>query len=233
MNERTLLISGLDALNVSYTDDMIEKLLCFSAFLLEKNRVMNLTAITNPQEVVSRHFLDCAALVPYIKDGKTVLDVGTGAGFPGIPLAILTKGEFTLLDAQRKRIDFLNEAISLLDLKNCAAVHARAEDFAKEHRESFDIATSRAVASLSVLCELALPQIKIDGTFLAMKAEKCEDEVNASAGAMKVLGGAGAEIVPYSVPFDEVSRVIVKIEKQSETPIQYPRRFKKIQANPL
>lgn len=233
MNGYSLLTSGLSSLHIDYSEDMIEKLLCFSEFLLEKNKVMNLTAITSPEEVISRHFLDCAALVPFIKEEATVLDVGTGAGFPGIPLAILTKGEFTLLDAQRKRIDFLQEAIHLLGIKNCQAVHDRAEDFAKKHRASFDIAVSRAVASLNVLCEFSMPQIKPNGVFLAMKAANCEEEVREAMSAIKILGGLDAEMIPYEVPIDEVSRVLVNIKKSFDTPLQYPRRFKKIQANPL
>lgn len=129
----------------------------FSAMLLEKNKVMNLTAVTEPAEVVTRHFLDCAALAPLMPQGGSVLDVGTGAGFPGMPLAILCPGtEFVLLDALRKRVDFLNEVIDALGLTNCTAVHARAEEFAAAHRERFDAATSRAVAELRTLCEFAL-----------------------------------------------------------------------------
>ena len=171
--------------------------MCFSALLLEKNKVMNLTAVTDPREVVTRHFLDCAALAPQLQPGGRVLDVGTGAGFPGLPLAVLCpQTTFVLLDAQRKRIDFLSDVIAALGLSNCTAVHARAEDFAKDNRAAFDCAVSRAVAELRVLAELSLPMVRVGGCFLAMKAADCADEVAAAAHACAVLGGgSGADAV--------------------------------------
>ena len=195
---------------------------------------MNLTAVTEPTEVVTRHFLDCAALTPHMPQGGRVLDVGTGAGFPGMPLAILCpETEFVLLDALRKRIDFLNEVIETLGLTNVTAVHARAEDFAKDSRASFDMAVSRAVADLRTLSELAVPMVKVGGAFLAMKAEDCTEEVETAANARTVLGAPDAEVLHYTVPFDEVSRAIVRLQKTQETPEKYPRRFKKIQTSPL
>ena len=156
MTDRELLYTGLKEFLPEVSDKMIDNLLKFSALLLEKNKVMNLTAVTEPTEVVTRHFLDCAALAPHMPQGGRVLDVGTGAGFPGMPLAILCpETEFVLLDALRKRIDFLNEVIETLGLTNVTAVHARAEDFAKDSRASFDMAVSRAVADLRTLSELA------------------------------------------------------------------------------
>lgn len=149
MTDRELLYTGLKEFLPEVSEKMIDDLLKFSALLLEKNKVMNLTAVTEPTEVVTRHFLDCAALAPHMPQEGRVLDVGTGAGFPGMPLAILCpETEFVLLDALRKRIDFLNEVIETLGLTNVTAVHARAEDFAKDSRASFDMAVSRAVADL-------------------------------------------------------------------------------------
>ena len=163
-----------------------------------------------------------------------MLDVGTGAGFPGMPLAILCpQTEFVLLDALRKRIDFLNEVIAELGLTNVTAVHARAEDYARDNRGMFDLAVSRAVADLRVLSELALPMVKVGGAFLAMKAEDCTEEVETAANARMVLGAPDAEVLHYTVPFDEVSRAIVRLQKTQETPEKYPRRFKKIQTSPL
>ena len=157
-----------------------------------------------------------------------MLDVGTGAGFPGMPLAILCpQTEFVLLDALRKRIDFLNEVIAELGLTNVTAVHARAEDYARDNRGTFDLAVSRAVADLRVLSELALPMVKVGGAFLAMKAEDCTEEVETAANARTVLGAPDAEVLHYTVPFDEVSRAIVRLQKTQETPEKYPRRFKK------
>ena len=229
-----LLTAGLERMHIKFCPQAVDQLLRFSALLLDKNKVMNLTAVTDPCEVVTRHFLDCAALVPYLQAGQRVLDVGTGAGFPGLPLAILCpEASFVLLDAQRKRIDFLREVITALGLTNCTAVHTRAEDFAGDNRASFDAATSRAVAMLRVLCELALPMVKVGGAFLAMKAVDCMDEVGSAANAFTVLGAPAAELLRYTVPFDEIPRIIVRLRKTAETPAQYPRRFKRIQADPL
>lgn len=234
MTERDLLTAGLRELGVAECPSAADNLLRYSEILREKNKVMNLTAITDPTEIVTRHFLDCAALAPYMPQDGRVLDVGTGAGFPGMPLAILCpQTEFVLLDALRKRIDFLNEVIAELGLTNVTAVHARAEDYARNNRGTFDLAVSRAVADLRVLSELALPMIKVGGAFLAMKAEDCAEEVETAANARTVLGAPDAEVLHYTVPFDEVSRAIVRLQKTQETPEKYPRRFKKIQTSPL
>ena len=234
MTAYELLVSGLREFIPEVSPQAVDKLLRYSDLLLEKNKVMNLTAVTDPCEVATRHFLDCASLAPYIKKGETVLDVGTGAGFPGLPLAILCPGaEFTLLDAQRKRIDFLTEVVDALELTNVFPVHGRAEEFAAAHRASFDLAVSRAVADLRVLCELALPMVKVGGAFYAMKAADCMDEVGSASQAFAVLGAPSAELLHYTVPHDGVERVLVRLQKIKETPDKYPRRFKKIQTDPL
>ena len=231
MTDRELLYTGLKEFQPEVSEKMIDDLLKFSALLLEKNKVMNLTAVTEPTEVVTRHFLDCAALAPHMPQGGRVLDVGTGAGFPGMPLAILCpETEFVLLDALRKRIDFLNEVIETLGLTNVTAVHARAEDFAKDSRASFDMAVSRAVADLR---ELAVPMVKVGGCFLAMKAADCAEEVQGAAHAFEVLGVGEPEMLSYTVPHDGIERALVRLPKISDTPEKYPRRFKKIQTAPL
>ena len=234
MTDRELLYTGLKEFLPEVSEKMIDDLLKFSDLLLEKNKVMNLTAVTEPTEVVTRHFLDCAALAPHMPQGGRVLDVGTGAGFPGMPLAILCpETEFVLLDALRKRIDFLNEVIEMLGLTNVTAVHARAEDFAKDSRASFDMAVSRAVADLRTRSELAVPMVKVGGCFLAMKAADCAEEVQSAAHAFEVLGVGEPEMLSYTVPHDGIERALVRLPKISDTPDKYPRRFKKIQTAPL
>lgn len=164
---RDLLTAGLTALDLDPA--AADKLARYAELLLEKNKVMNLTAITAPRDVATLHLLDCAALAAQLDlSGKRVIDVGTGAGFPGMVLAILTPdARFTLLDSLGKRVDFLRETADAMGLRRVRCVHARAEEFARKHREQFDIATSRAVAQLNVLCELTLPLVKVGGVFLA------------------------------------------------------------------
>lgn len=228
MTERELLASGLSELQINNTQ-AVENLLEFSRLLLEKNKVMNLTAVTDPMEVVTRHFLDCAVLVPYA-EGR-VIDVGCGAGFPGIPLALLTESEVTLLDSLKKRIDWLNGTIAQLQIKNASAVHARAEEYG--HREGFDLAASRAVARLNVLAELSIPLVRVGGRFIAMKADGCAEEVEEARGAIALLGGTLEEVRSYTVPKTNLRRKLIVIKKQAETPKSYPRRFAKITAQPL
>ena len=176
-----LLREGLRELGLD--ESRAETLERFAALLLKKNEVMNLTAITEPDAVAQLHLLDSAALLPFVDlTGKTVVDVGTGAGFPGMPLRILEDDfDLTLLDSLGKRVNWLQEVCDELQLKRVACVHARAEEFAMQHREQFDIATSRAVAQLSILSELCLPLIKVGGQFIAMKSVDTEDEIAAAA----------------------------------------------------
>lgn len=232
MNDRDLLCQGLETLGL-YDPQAVDKLLAFSRLLLEKNKVMNLTAVTDPDEVVTRHFLDCAALAPWVsgEPPRQVIDVGCGAGFPGMPLALLTNARMTLLDSLNKRVAFLQEAISALGVDNAQAVHARAEAFG--HREAFDVATSRAVARLNVLAELCLPLVKVGGCFLAMKAADCAEEVQEAEAAVRLLGGEIERVQAYSVPLTDLSRRLVVVRKLSPTPEKYPRRFAKITAAPL
>lgn len=233
MNDRELLIAGLDQCLPGYSPQAVDQLLAFSERLRESNRYMNLTAVTDPNEIVTRHFLDCAVLAPMLSPGAKVLDLGTGAGFPGVPLAVLTGADFILLDAQRKRVDFLNETLAALGIKNARAIHARAEEFAAGNRECFDFVTSRAVAELNQLCELALPLLRIGGVFLAMKAADCLEETENAKNACQVLGSAPPEIIRLRPPFSEAERAVVRMEKTAPTPAAYPRRFAKIRSKPL
>ena len=206
----------------------------YAGALLEKNKVMNLTAITQPDQVATLHLLDCAALLPLSPlAGKTVIDVGTGAGLPGMVLALLTPdARFTLLDSLGKRIDFLQEVCDDMGLTHVTCVHARAEEFAGQHREQYDVAVSRAVAQLNVLCELTLPLVKVGGRFIAMKGPEADAEAKAAANALKKLGGRYEETRQFTLP-DGSARGLVFCKKISQTPTVYPRNGGKIAKKPL
>ena len=209
----------------------------YGEMLLEKNQVMNLTAITQPQDVATLHMLDCAALLDCARfEGRTLIDVGTGAGFPGLPLKILTPSlEVTLLDSLNKRVDWLNETIDTLGLKGVRAVHGRAEEEGRDpaFRERFDFAAARAVADLRLLCELCLPFLKVGGRFLAMKGTDCGDEVDKALPAIQVLGGRLEGRIDRLIPHTGVTHRVVLVEKISPTPEKYPRRWAKMQKAPL
>lgn len=230
---RDILVRGLPQLGVSI--DAIPRLEEFSRLLLEKNQVMNLTAITEPDSVATLHLLDSLSLLPLADfAGKTVVDVGTGAGFPGVPLAIaLPECRVTLLDSLNKRIEFLRESCGALGLTEVDCLHARAEEFAAAHREEFDFAVSRAVAALPVLCELCLPMVKVGGQFLAMKSVDCRQELEDAAAAIRLLGGQVRESVDYTIPTTDIVHRVVVVEKISPTPKKYPRRFAQIKKQPL
>lgn len=228
------LLSGAKELNLPLSDLQADTFCRFGEALIEKNKVMNLTAITEPREVARLHFLDCMALLN-LSDfaGKTVVDVGCGAGFPGVPLKIAEpKMQLTLLDSLRKRIDWLSEMLPELGVE-AECVSARAEEFAADHRESYDIAVSRAVARLNMLSELCLPLVKVGGAFISMKAVDSDEELSQAARGIGMLGGKIEKIWDYTVPgTDTVHRAVV-IRKVKKTPPQYPRRFAKIKQSPL
>ena len=222
---RDILAQGLPTLGIG--QECIPQLIEFSRLLLEKNQVMNLTAITEPREVATLHLLDSLA-VAAAGDlaGKKVIDVGTGAGFPGVPLAIaLPNASLTLLDSLGKRVTFLEETCRALGLQNVTCVHARAEEFAAAHRESYDVAVSRAVA--------ALPVVKVGGVFLAMKSSHSQEETEQAAKAISLLGGKLEDVTDYSIPTTDVTHRLLVIRKLSPTPKKYPRRFAQIKKQPL
>ena len=195
--------------------------------LLEWNEKINLTAITDPNEVILKHFIDSLTINKYIKENSTLADVGTGAGFPGIPLKILRPDlKITLVDSLNKRINFLNEVINKLNLVNIETVHSRIEDFGKDkkYRESFDFVTARAVANLAVLSEYLLPIAKVGGQCVCMKGSSVEEELSNGKNAIKVLGGKIKNIDEFVLPDSDMSRNVIIIDKIKNTPNKYPRK---------
>ncbi len=227
------LLEGLPPLGLTLTDEQVEAFFQYGKLLIEKNAVMNLTAITEPENVAKLHFLDSLALLRVTDfSGKSVIDVGCGAGFPGVPLKI---GEpsirLTLLDSTAKRMLWLErELLPTIGLAaNCLT--GRAEELIDDHRAQYDVAVSRAVARLHILCELCLPFVRVGGHFLAMKGAMATDEAEEAQNAIRILGGRLREIAQYPIG-DAMHRVVI-IEKVRPTPLQYPRRFSKIKQKPL
>ena len=229
----SILRDGAQALGLVLSEAQISAFARYGTLLLEKNAVMNLTAITEPAEVARLHFLDSLALLRLADfRGKRVVDVGCGAGFPGVPLLI---GEpsirLSLLDSTAKRMQWLSdELLPALGLE-AECLTGRAEELIEGRRESYDVCVSRAVARLNVLCELCLPYVKVGGSFLAMKGAAAEDEAQEAGPAIRTLGGSVREMAEYSVG-DAVHRVVI-IDKIRPTPAKYPRRFAKIKQQPL
>lgn len=234
----SLIMSGLRSLNLPLpSPDVPAKLALYGKLLLEKNQVMNLTAITDPSQVAILHFLDSAAVLGCADfKGKQVIDVGTGAGFPGLPLRILEPSiRLTLLDSLGKRVDWLREVADTLGAEDVECLHARAEEHALKpgYRDSFDFAVSRAVADLRILCELCLPYVKVGGQFLALKSTGSDEELAAAAAAIALLGGQVLPPYDYVIPGTEITHRVVVIEKTAPTPKGYPRRWARIQKAPL
>lgn len=229
---RQTLLAGLPAYSVTLSDGQIDTLCRFGEALIEKNAVMNLTAITEPSAVAQLHFLDCIALLNAVDfREKRVIDVGCGAGFPGVPLKIAEPSiRLTLLDSLAKRMNWLSETLPALGV-DAEIITARAEEFAAQRREQYDLATSRAVARLNVLAELCLPYVRVGGKFLAMKGALAQAEVEEARRGIEKLGGHVLRIFEYPVA-DAVHKAVV-IEKLRPTPPQYPRAFAKIKKSPL
>ena len=219
---------------IKITEEQEKKFDSYFQFLIEKNKVMNLTAITNESDVLFKHFLD--SILPqdlFMKNAK-VIDVGSGAGFPAIPLKIVRPDlNITMLDSLNKRVNFLNEATTMLELDGICAVHSRAEDYAKTFRESFNIATARAVAPLNTLLEYLLPLVKVGGLCIIYKSTKLEDELNQSQNALKVLGGKVKEIKTYHIMEQDLLRNVLVVEKICATPQKYPRGKNEPKTKPL
>ncbi len=221
------LISKANKMQLDINKQQIEQFYDYMNLLIEWNNKMNLTAIIEPKEIILKHFIDSLTLSEYIKDENTVLDIGTGAGFPGIPLKILyNEKTFTLLDSLNKRILFLNTVIQNLKLDKIQAVHGRAEEYIKvsNEREKYDIVTSRAVAKLNVLLEYMLPFTKVGGKSICMKAFEVEDELEEAKKAIDILGGKVEKIDIITLPESEIKRKIIVIKKIKNTPNKFPRK---------
>ena len=225
---------GLDAMGLPSDAEALRRFRVYYDLLEERNRVMNLTAISGEDESAAKHFLDSAApLLRFSLAGKSAVDVGTGAGFPGLPLRILVPDlQLTLLDAQQKRVDFLTEVCAALGFADVRCLHARAEECAGL-REAFDFALARAVARLNLLCELCLPYVKVGGAFLALKGPGVTEELDEAARAVKLLGAEVEEVFDYAIPGEELRHNIVVLRKIAPTPKQYPRRFAQMKKSPL
>lgn len=234
---RDLIAQGLEQLGLSCPPDRSELLAEYGRLLLEQNQVMNLTAITEPRDVATLHMLDCAALLSYADlAGKTLIDVGTGAGFPGMVLKILVPSlQVTLLDSLNKRLAWLERVAAALGLTGVTTVHARGEELAHDpaFRSAFDFASARAVADLSVLAELCLPYVKPGGQFLAMKSVESDGEIQQAKTAIETLGGRLRTCADYAIPGTDVRHRLVLVDKTGGTPAAYPRRWAKMQKAPL
>ena len=236
---KDMISAGLDRLSLTerVPANAAETLANYGNLLLEKNQVMNLTAIRDEAGVARLHMLDCAALVGLVDfEGKTLIDVGTGAGFPGMVLKSLVPSlQVTLLDSLGKRVNWLNELAGQLGLDGVTAIHARAEEQAlvKGFRDGFDFATARAVADLRLLCELCLPYVKVGGAFLAMKSTESDAELAGAAHCIKLLGGRVEACHDYAIPGTDVTHRLVVIRKVAPTLKGYPRKWAKIQKDPL
>lgn len=228
-------IVELEKLNININKDMLNKFELYYNKLIEVNSYMNLTAITEHDQVYLKHFYDSLTITKAIKgDNYNILDVGAGAGFPSVPLAIVKPNiNVTIIDSLNKRINFLNDLSKYLELDNVSAYHERAEEYQKKKRNSFDVVTARAVARLNVLAELCMPLVKIGGLFIAMKGQDGKLELDEAKNAINILGGKVKEVITLDLPDNQGKREIIVIEKVKECPNKYPRAFAKIKERPL
>jgi 16S rRNA (guanine527-N7)-methyltransferase len=238
LEAKELLIKASDELGINLNETQINQFLLYKKLLLEWNEKINLTAIIDENEIILKHFVDCLSIgaVYNIAPNTRIIDVGTGAGFPGVPIKIAyPEVNMTLLDSLNKRITFLDELSLQLGLENVNLVHARAEDGGqnKLYREKYDLCASRAVANLAVLAEYCLPFVAVTGHFVALKGPDVEEELNESKVAIKKLGGEIIDVKKVKIPYSDINHSIVIIRKIRQTPSQYPRKAGKVSKEPI
>lgn len=229
MKDINIIKNKLENLNLQPTQEQLSKLYSFYELLIEKNKVMNLTGITEYEEVIDKHFVDSVSIIKAIDLNKKIriIDLGTGAGFPGIPLKIIFPNiEIVLVDSLNKRIKFLEEVVEKLQLTDISCIHSRAEDLArnKEYREQFDLCVSRAVANLSTLCEYCIPFVKVGGNFVSYKSGVIQEELEQAKYAISTLGGELSEVINFTLPETDIERSFIKIKKNKNTQKKYPRK---------
>ena len=218
---------SFEKIDILLNEEQINQYYKYMNLLIEWNEKVNLTAIIEPNDIILKHFVDSATILKYIKDNENIVDVGTGAGFPGIPIKIANNTlDIILLDSLNKRINFLNEVIQENNLEKIQTVHSRVEDFGNntKYREKFEVATSRAVANLSVLAEYMLPLVKVGGRCICMKGSEIEEELEKSKNAINLLGGKITKVEQFKLIDSDNTRNIVIIEKVKNTPNKYPRK---------
>ena len=223
---------------LTFDDKMYNNFIEYKGLIKEWNEKINLTAITEDEEIIKKHFIDSIKVFkfPYVKEAKNIIDIGTGGGFPGIPMKIVKSDcSMVLLDSLNKRINFLNEVIDKLDLNDIKTIHGRAEDFAQttEYRENFDLAVSRAVANLTVLLELCLPYVKVGGYFVALKGPSIEEEIKDATVALRVLGGSIKEIIEVDIAGSDLKHNLLVVKKIKETSKKYPRKAGTANKSPI
>lgn len=217
----------IEKMNIVLDETQKSQFYKYMNLLIEWNQKINLTAIIEPKDIILKHFVDSMTINKYLEENINIIDVGTGAGFPGIPIKISKQNlNVTLLDSLNKRINFLNTVVDKLKLENINCIHGRAEEFArmKQKRENYDVATSRAVANLNVLAEYLLPFVKIGGKCICMKGPNIEEEIENSKNAIKILGGKIEKVEEFSLPKTDIKRTIILIRKEKITPVLYPRK---------